>query len=246
MVNTIKKIVIGLTVISVSLLADMDRCVSCHGVDFEKKALGISKIVKNMSEEEIKKALDGYKKGEGGSAKGIMIQEVNMGVDTDAMAADIYNEIHTPGFHEPDDEFIFQKRLSVQTLHKIKAELKKATQEDMKKISSQIKSAAFTMYVYDKLLRKKVDFDSFKPKKLTLQDILDIVTNVKKCVDHSFSEDEIVKCRVEFLDLAGTITKNEEKKMKSKMKKAPIYTGAGSVDISKYINTSHENNQTKQ
>lgn len=28
------------------LLSDMDRCVSCHGVDFELKALGMSKIVK--------------------------------------------------------------------------------------------------------------------------------------------------------------------------------------------------------
>ena len=29
-------------------MADMDRCVSCHDVDFEKKALGVSKIVKGM------------------------------------------------------------------------------------------------------------------------------------------------------------------------------------------------------
>jgi len=220
---------------SIPLLADMDRCVSCHGVDFEKSALGVSKIVKNMSEEEIKKALDGYKKGIGGPMKDLMIQEVNLGVDTDAMSADVYNEAHTPGFEEPDDEFIFQKRLSVRTLHKIKNNLKKATKDDMPKISSQIKAAAFTMYTYDKLLQSKVDFTKFKPKKLTMEDILQTVTRVKKCVDHSFSEEEIVKCRVEFLDLAGTLTKNEEKKMKSKMKKAPIYTGEGAVDISKYI-----------
>jgi len=43
----------------------MDRCVSCHGVDFELKALGVSKVVKNMSEQEIKAALDGYKNGLG-------------------------------------------------------------------------------------------------------------------------------------------------------------------------------------
>jgi len=106
------------------LMADMDRCVSCHGVDFEKKALGKSKIVKDMSEKEIKAVLDGYKRGEGGLLKEIMIKEVNLGVDTNAMAADVYSEARTPGFDEPDDEFIFQKRMSVRTLHKIKTNIK--------------------------------------------------------------------------------------------------------------------------
>ena len=91
------------------LSADMDRCVSCHGVDFEKKALGVSKIVKDMSELEIKAALDGYKRGEGGSMKALMIDEVNLGVDTDAMAADVYSESRTPGFEEPTDELFFKK-----------------------------------------------------------------------------------------------------------------------------------------
>ena len=40
-----------------------------------------------------------------------MIKEVNLGVDTDAMSADVYNEARIPGFDEPNDEFIFQKRL---------------------------------------------------------------------------------------------------------------------------------------
>ena len=236
--NKIVNLALSSLVVSPMLLfADMDRCVSCHGVDFEKSALGVSKIVKNMSEKEIKKALDRYKKGMGGPMKELMIQEVNLGVDTDAMAADVYNEARTPGFDEPDDEFIFQKRLSVRTLHKIKTNLKKATKNDMGKISSQIKSAAFTMYAYDKLLQSKVDFSNFKPKKLSKKDILAKVTKIKKCVDHSFSEDEIVKCRIEFFNLAGTLVKNEEKKMKAKSKasKKPIYTGEGAVGISKYL-----------
>ncbi len=219
------------------LQADMDRCVSCHGVDFEKSALGVSKIVKNMSEEEIKAALDGYKKGVGGSMKELMMQEVNLGVDTDAMAADIYNEIHTPGFDEPNDEFIFQKRLSVKTLHKIKTNLKEATKEDMPKISSQIKAAAFTMYAYDPLLQSKVNFSDFEAKELSKKDMLESVSKVKKCVDHSFSEEEIVKCRVEFLTLAGNLVKNEEKKIKAKSKaaKKPIFTGEMAVDMSQYL-----------
>jgi hypothetical protein len=233
MKKTIGSILVGLSLSPAILMADMDRCVSCHGVDFEKSALGVSKIVKNMSEKEIKKALDGYKAGKGGSMKALMMQEVNLGVDTDAMAADVHNEARTPGFDEPNDEFIFQKRLSVRTLHKIKTNLKVATKKDMKKISSQIKSAAFTMYAYDKLLQTKVDFKSFKPKKLTKKDILKTVSKVKKCVDHSFSKEAIVKCRVEFFNLAGNLVKNEEVKMKAKAKasKKPIYTGNMSVDI---------------
>ena len=231
MTNIIKVTIVTMIVGGLPLLADMDRCVSCHGVDFEKSALGVSKIVKNMSESEIKKSLDNYKKGIGGSLKEIMIKEVNVGVDTDAMAADIYNEIHTPGFEEPDSEFVFQKRVSVKSLQKIKLALQQGKKSDMKKIFGMIKSTAFTIYTYDKLLQKKIDFSNFKPKKLTKKDILQTVTKAKKCVDHSFSDDEMVKCRVMFLNLAGTITQNEAVMMKKKMKKAPIYTGYGAVKI---------------
>lgn len=222
------------------LLADMDRCVSCHGVDFELKALGVSKIVKNMSEMEIKVALDGYKNGQGGSMKELMISEVNLGVDTSAMAGDIYHESRTPGFDEPNDEFIFQKRFSVKRLHKLKNNIKKAaSKKDMQKISSQIKSLAFSMYTYDNLLKEKIDFKSMKSssKKLNKKIILQRVEKVKSCVDHSFSEEEILICRVNFLNLAGEMTRNEEKKIKQKQKakKPPIYIGEGSVNMDKYL-----------
>jgi cytochrome c553 len=222
----------------VIMLADMDRCVSCHGVDFEKSALGVSKIVKDMSEKEIKIALDGYKAGKGGSMKALMIQEVNLGVDTDAMAADVYNESRTPGFDEPEDEFIFQKRFTVRSLDKIKKNIKKADpKKDMPKISSQIKSTAFSLYTYDKLLQTKLSFADFKPKKMTMKDIMSTVTNAKTCVDHSFTYEEIEKCTQEFVNLAGTLVKNEENKMKAKSKKAkaPVYTGAGAVNLDKYL-----------
>lgn len=225
------------------LLADMDRCVSCHGVDFELKALGMSKVVKGMSEKEIKAALDGYKNGQGGPMKELMIAEVNLGVDTDAMAADIYSETITPGFDEPSDEFIFQKRLNVRTLHKLKKSIKqvdtKNMSKDMPKIISKIKAMAFTMYTYDDLLKTKVDFKTMKAneKPLNMKEILQKVTKVKVCVDHSFSDEQIVKCRVDFLNLAGSLTRDAEKKIKakSKAKKPPIYTGEGAVDMSKYL-----------
>jgi len=235
--NIIKMGLLTVAITPVVLLADMDRCVSCHGVDFEKHALGVSRVVKDLNETEIKAALDGYKAGKGGAMKELMMAEVNLGVDTDAMAADIYNEARTPGFEEPSDEFVFQKRLNVRSLHKLKENIKKAKKEDMPKISSQIKSTAFNMYAYDDMLRTKVKFDDFKAKKMTKEDILKTVTEVKKCVDHTFTFEDMSKCEVEFMNLAGHLVKNEGKKMKAKgiKNKAPLFTGEGAVDLSKYI-----------
>ena len=229
-----------LVVAPMMLMADMDRCVSCHGVDFELKALGSSKIVKNMSEMEIKAALDGYKNGKGGAMKELMIQEVNLGVDTDAMAGDIYHEARTPGFDEPDDNFIFQKRMNVRGLHKIKNAIKTAdTKPKKKKVTTQIKSIAFSMYTYDDLLKEKIDFKAFKKSNanLTFKDVSRSVSSVKSCIDHSFSNEEMVKCRIEFMELAGSIARTEERKIKAKQKakKPPLYTGEGSVDMSKYL-----------
>ncbi len=48
-------------------------CAGCHGANFEKKAMGVSKIVKDLPKDEIVKALKGYKDGSfGGSMKAIM------------------------------------------------------------------------------------------------------------------------------------------------------------------------------
>lgn len=53
------------------------KCAGCHGVKAEKKALGKSKIVANMSKDEIVKALQGYKAGTyGGVMKGVMRGQV--------------------------------------------------------------------------------------------------------------------------------------------------------------------------
>jgi len=54
------------------------KCAGCHGADFGKKALGVSKIVKNMKADEIVKALEGYKAGTfGGPMKGIMKSQIS-------------------------------------------------------------------------------------------------------------------------------------------------------------------------
>jgi cytochrome c553 len=41
----------------------MKKCVTCHGANGEKKALGISRELNTLNQEEIETALNGYKNG---------------------------------------------------------------------------------------------------------------------------------------------------------------------------------------
>jgi cytochrome c553 len=62
---------------AVASTVDTKACAACHGAKFEKKAMGKSKIVKDMSKEDIIKALKGYKDGSyGGAMKGLMKGQV--------------------------------------------------------------------------------------------------------------------------------------------------------------------------
>ena len=55
----------------------LGACKGCHGADFQKKALGKSKIVSEMTKDEVSDSLVGYKNGTyGGSMKGIMKGQV--------------------------------------------------------------------------------------------------------------------------------------------------------------------------
>ncbi len=59
-------------------------CAACHGANWEKKAMGKSKIVKDMTHAEIAEALKGYKAGTfGGPMKGIMKGQVARYSDAD-------------------------------------------------------------------------------------------------------------------------------------------------------------------
>jgi len=74
-----KKIVLGTLVLSVAAFAavNLGACKGCHGANFEKHALGKSKIVANMTKAEIGNALTGYKAGTyGGPMKGVMKGQV--------------------------------------------------------------------------------------------------------------------------------------------------------------------------
>lgn len=85
-----KNILIALVALSSSLFAsstNLNSCFACHGYNFKKVAMGKSKVVANMSEDQIKTALDGYKDGTyGGSMKGVMKAQVKRISDTSATA----------------------------------------------------------------------------------------------------------------------------------------------------------------
>ena len=86
--------VAALTVSSASAY-NIQACAGCHGANFEKKAMNVSKIVKEMSRDEIVKALKGYKDGSyGGAMKSIMTGQVKSLSDEDieAIAAQIAGE----------------------------------------------------------------------------------------------------------------------------------------------------------
>jgi len=60
------------------------KCVGCHGKSFEKKAMGKSKVVSEMTHADIAAALKGYKDGSyGGPMKGLMKGQVAKYSDAD-------------------------------------------------------------------------------------------------------------------------------------------------------------------
>ena len=74
-----KKIIIGTLICSVAAFSavNLGACKGCHGQKFEKKALGKSKIVAEMTKEEVTASLQGYKNGTyGGPMKGLMKAQV--------------------------------------------------------------------------------------------------------------------------------------------------------------------------
>ena len=89
-----KKILLTITVLATtsSFAVDTAACAACHGKDFEKKAMNVSKIVKDMSKADIITALKGYKNDSyGGAMKGVMKGQVAKlsDADIDAIASQI-------------------------------------------------------------------------------------------------------------------------------------------------------------
>jgi len=93
MVKAIGRVALLSMVASIAMYAASTAgCKGCHGQNFEKKALGKSKVVKDMSKDDIVNALKGYKAGTyGGPMKGMMVGQVKALSDADmeAMASEI-------------------------------------------------------------------------------------------------------------------------------------------------------------
>ncbi|MEN8304585.1 MAG: c-type cytochrome [Campylobacterota bacterium] len=82
--KTIKKVILGLTVIGSLTVAAADgaslynKCSACHGATGEKKALGKSKVIKGWEAQKTAEALNGYKDGTyGGAMKALMKGQVS-------------------------------------------------------------------------------------------------------------------------------------------------------------------------
>lgn len=74
-----KKVLIGTLLSSVVAFAavNLAPCHACHGANFEKSALGKSKIVADLTKDEVSAALIGYKNGTyGGPTAGLMKGQV--------------------------------------------------------------------------------------------------------------------------------------------------------------------------
>ena len=87
-----KKIVLAsiatLTLVTAATAAvNGQACVACHGANWEKAAMGKSKIVADMTHAEIAASLIGYKNGTyGGPMKGVMKGQVARYSDADLEA----------------------------------------------------------------------------------------------------------------------------------------------------------------
>jgi len=96
MIKVVKVIALASLLAPTLYGASTAACKGCHGASFEKKAMGKSKVVKDLSKEDIVKALKGYKDGSyGGDMKGIMKGQVASLSDADMEA--IANEIKGGG-----------------------------------------------------------------------------------------------------------------------------------------------------
>jgi len=91
MIKVLKVLTVGSLLASSALYAaNTAGCVGCHGANFENKAMGKSKVVKDMSKEDIITALKGYKDGSyGGPMKNLMKGQVaSLSADDIAAIAD--------------------------------------------------------------------------------------------------------------------------------------------------------------
>jgi len=88
MKKLVKRVILGSLLVTASSYAvSIAACAGCHGQNFEKKAMGKSKVVKDMTLKEIIDSLKGYKAGTyGDSMKQMMMTQVINVKDADLEA----------------------------------------------------------------------------------------------------------------------------------------------------------------
>jgi len=69
------------------LEVNTDICSTCHGENFEKSAMGYSRIVKSMSKDDIIASINGYKDGSYGSDRKALMAGIAMKLSTEEIEA---------------------------------------------------------------------------------------------------------------------------------------------------------------
>ncbi|WP_419769679.1 MAG: c-type cytochrome [Candidatus Marinarcus sp.] len=80
-----KKVLIFISLLTTLCFANpFSKCLACHGSKGETSAMGTSKIIKNLTKEQIMAALKGYQDGTyGGALKSIMHTQASGLTDAD-------------------------------------------------------------------------------------------------------------------------------------------------------------------
>lgn len=101
-----KKITLLTTFAAITLFAgetEINSCLSCHGDFFEKSAMGVSKIVRDMPKEEIRSSLKGYLNDSyGGDKKFIMKLQLKRFDNIDNVTEKVF-KIIDPEYEEPKE-----------------------------------------------------------------------------------------------------------------------------------------------
>ena len=117
---------------------ELKKCAGCHGQTFEKKALGKSKVVSNMSEDDIRKALEGYADGTyGGPMKGVMKMQVKGIKDFEDFSKKVYV---TSGHEVSEGNTTVKKKVITKKTFEEKKEICGAKLEKINKLFSEAKS----------------------------------------------------------------------------------------------------------
>ena len=173
MKRTMKLLAVGSLLAASALYAGTSTagCVGCHGKGFEKKAMGKSKVVKDMSHEAIVAALKGYKAGTyGGAMKGLMKGQVASLSDADmeAIADQIKNASKAPAEFKQEAKADEAKLININASAQDKARIEKEDLGNKKVVTEEALGLRKTdLYSEDKAAPVAADFNRPEPGQAT-------------------------------------------------------------------------------